>query len=64
MIRLETTKHPMVTFYKAHKLLETKRELLKLRISRAITNSKQKDKPDHNCVDTVKVPSKVNDKKH
>lgn len=36
----------MVTFYKTHKLLETKRELLELSISRAITKSKQKDKPD------------------
>lgn len=54
----------MVTLKRLTKWLKTKSELLKLRISRAITNSKQKDKPAHNCVDTVKAPSETNDKEH
>lgn len=37
---------------------------MKRRISRAITNFELKAKPEHNCGDTVKLPSKVSDEEH
>lgn len=62
--KIRNYKTSTVTFKRLTKWLKIKSELLKLRISRAITNNKQKDKPDHNCVDTVKAPSEANDKEH
>lgn len=63
-IRLETTKHPWSLFRRLTNGWNTKSELFKLRISRAIINNTQKDKPGHNCIDTVKAPSEADDKGH